>query len=1129
MEKSFYKIEHINKMDPFLMTITSGDNHWMYLSSTGCLTAGRKKAKYSLFPYVTDDLLHRNKNFTGPITIIQIKYNNDLILWKPFDNDSKSYNTEQNIYKNNLGDTIKFEEINHSLGLKFTYQWQSSEKYGFIKKTSLINTSKKNYDIKLIDGLRNIMPANIGLKTQQEMSNLANAYKVSEYLSGPNCALFYLNALLMDHPEPGESLNTNIIWSLYKGKTKISLDEKDILQFTNNKTFNAKHIVKGKPGCYLMNIEENLKSDDYIQWYTIADVHKTQKDLTNLFLDLKNTSTIESKLINSVNSNHLHLEKFIGCSDGFQRTNNRVNDLHHTANTIFNQLRGGGFFNNYDLQIFDFLKFLKNRNKSIFKKYNKSINKLAPTINIKSLIEFGDNTNDPSLRRLCREYLPLTMGRRHGDPSRPWNHFEIQTKDKNGDNLFYYEGNWRDIFQNWEALGLSYPLTLESMVTKFLNATSVDGYNPYRITSDGIDWEISEPDDPWSFIGYWNDHQIIYLLKLLEHLNNFDSSRIESLINESIFSYANIPYKIKEFEKITSNPKNTIDFDFINQKDIQNLVKEIGTDGKLILDKNNTVYHANLIEKVLVLTLAKICNLIPSGGIWLNTQRPEWNDANNALVGYGTSMVTTYYLKRFINFFESILDKIKPKDIRITNEVAKWTKTVDHYLDEFQDKTINDNNRFEFVEKLGNLFANYRNSVYNNGFSGQQKLTITVIRELFNKINHILDKTIELNKSQNGFFHSYNTLNIDLKNKSIDLENLDLMLEGQVAALSSGQIEIDDSIVLLESLFKSKLYRKDINSFILYPIKETLPFLEKNIIPNDDIDKSKLLRNMLEQSDRSIIDSDANGDIRFNPEFKNSFDLSNKLKNLETKNKYGDLITKEHDEIMNIYEGVFNHRNYTGRSGTMFSYEGIGSIYWHMVSKLLLAAQENFFHAESLGEQKSKLKKLGHLYYEIRNGLSSAKTPQEYGAFPFDPYSHSPSHSGAQQPGMTGQVKEEILTRFGELGCFVDNACILFNTTLLRFDEFLTENQEFFYYNSKNIKNTILLKKGQLAYTFCQVPIIYTIASKDFKIKVLLNKSETQSIDGKRINSKLSKSIFNRNGIVKQINISIAKEYLFND
>ena len=41
---------------------------------------------------------------------------------------------------------------------------------------------------------------------------------------------------------------------------------------------------------------------------------------------------------------------------------------------------------------------------------------------------------------------------------------------------------------------------------------------------------------------------------------------------------------------------------------------------------------------------------------------------------------------------------------------------------------------------------------------------------------------------------------------------------------------------------------------------------------------------------------------------------------------------------------------------------------------------------------------------------------REYGAFPTDPYSHTPAHAGAQQPGMTGQVKEELLTRPARVG-----------------------------------------------------------------------------------------------------------------
>ena len=64
------------------------------------------------------------------------------------------------------------------------------------------------------------------------------------------------------------------------------------------------------------------------------------------------------------------------------------------------------------------------------------------------------------------------------------------------------------------------------------------------------------------------------------------------------------------------------------------------------------------MEKLLVTLLAKFSNYVPEGGIWMNTQRPEWNDANNALVGYGLSMVTLYYLHRFQTYMGQIVNDI---------------------------------------------------------------------------------------------------------------------------------------------------------------------------------------------------------------------------------------------------------------------------------------------------------------------------------------------------------------------------------------------------------------------------------------------------------------------------------------
>ncbi len=201
-----------------------------------------------------------------------------------------------------------------------------------------------------------------------------------------------------------------------------------------------------------------------------------------------------------------------------------------------------------------------------------------------------------------------------------------------------------------------------------------------------------------------------------------------------------------------------------------------------------------------------------------------------------------------------------------------------------------------------------------------------------------------------------------------------------------------------------------------------------------------------------------------------------------------------------------------------------------MVSKLLLAIQENYFFAKNNSSfDKENIQDLGDYYYKVRKGLSAAKTAEEYGAFPFDPYSHSPSHSGAQQPGMTGQVKEEILTRFGELGCFIENGCIKFDASLLLFEEFLLQNKTFTYFDISKKRICLEILQNQLAYTFCQVPIIYTLSKNEKNITLILNDDAKVTITGDIIDKKMSQSIFNRQGRVIKIQYNINEKFLFNN
>ncbi|MFN5885095.1 MAG: hypothetical protein ACK445_07115, partial [Bacteroidota bacterium] len=146
-----------------------------------------------------------------------------------------------------------------------------------------------------------------------------------------------------------------------------------------------------------------------------------------------------------------------------------------------------------------------------------------------------------------------------------------------------YEGNWRDIFQNWEALATSFPAFSRGMIHKFLNATTFDGYNPYRLTKSGFDWETVEPDNPWSYIGYWGDHQIIYLLKLMELYEKYYPGQLSSQLDEEVFVYANVPYKIRSYEEILHNAKDTIAFDKELDAAIRKKRDDMGTDATLLV------------------------------------------------------------------------------------------------------------------------------------------------------------------------------------------------------------------------------------------------------------------------------------------------------------------------------------------------------------------------------------------------------------------------------------------------------------------------------------------------------------------------------------------------------------------
>jgi hypothetical protein len=1124
-DETFYKIENYDKMNPFLISIVSATDHWLYISSKGGLTAGRKNSDNSLFAYTNDDVLHDINEITGSKTIIRIVANGKLYLWEPFSEYySGIYSITRNLYKNISSTEIIFEEINHDLKLKFQYGWTCSEKYGFIKTSKIFNESSTKKEIEVLDGIQNILPSGVSHKLQSGFSTLIDGYKKNELISKYGLGVYSLSSIPSDRALPAESLKATTVWSAGIDVQKYLLSSKQISNFRKNISIEQKESTNGARGSFLMISSFKIKAKSSINWLIAAEINQDAGNIIGLINTIKKKNAYEL-VLNDIEESKQLLTKIVAQSDGMQLTGNKLNTARHFSNVLFNVMRGGIFDDSYNVEKEDFISFAKKANPFVFEAHKNFFKNLKDQLTVLELKSAVSSIGDPHFTKLAFEYLPLTFSRRHGDPSRPWNLFSIDIKDSNNYKVLNYQGNWRDIFQNWEALALSYPKFLESMIAKFLNCSTADGYNPYRIFRDGFDWEEQEPHNPWANIGYWGDHQIIYLLKLLELSKEFNPDSLELLLDAELFTFANVPYRIKDYQDILKDPRNTIEFDYKLDEQLKTDEKLYGSDVKLLKKKDYSLVQVSLMEKLLLALLVKMSNFIPGGGIWMNTQRPEWNDAKNALVGYGISMVTLFYIRRYVNFLKSLLSDTSMNKFNLSIEIAHFFSAIQNMILELtniSEGEISDRERKKIVDKLGFAGSEYRSKIYKQGFDGEkQEISASMIIELCDLCISVIDITIDENKRKDGLYHSYNILHIS--ENELKVTHLYEMLEGQVAALSSGYLSAQESIELINALKKSRLYRKDQNSYMLYPNKKLLLFIKKNNIAEDLVNQSKLLLSMLSAGNKEIIYKDVVGDVHFQSDITNSEELRKKLESLsdEQFKKYAE---EELSLVLNIYESTFCHNEFTGRANTFYKYEGLGSIYWHMVSKLLLAVQEVYFGGEKNSAKKKELNKIKDFYYEIKSGIGVGKQPDEYGAFPTDPYSHTPLFAGAQQPGMTGQVKEDIISRFRELGIQIKSGKIIINASLLKADEFTNKADTFVYYDLSGAERKIKCGKNSISFTYCQVPFTFILSDANRMI-VHSQNDELINIDGLELGESLSQSIFNREGKIKQVEIFLDKNF----
>jgi hypothetical protein len=1124
----FYRIACFDRMPPFFMSIVSASNHWMFISSLGGLTAGRQNADNALFPYYTEDRIHDDSGHTGSRTIIRVQSDDRRYLWEPLSpgcgGGSALYRLSRNLFKNVCGNKLVFEENNHDLGLSYRYTWTFSDRFGFVKHAEIRNLGDTTVQAEVLDGIENILPWGLSEAFQNTYSVLGDAYKQNEIDRRNGLATFALSSRPGDSPEPSEALRATVCWSSARAEAVRLLSSLQLNAFRRGEVLQPESRVCGRRGAYFVCDSYCLEPDEARDWLIVADLDYGLPDVARLEQTFREaamapSSDLKSQVLDDVDAGSRRLTAIVGSADGLQLTGDSLGSTHHFANVLFNVMRGGVFESGYAICVADLKRHVQGFSRSVYARCTPFLDSLGEEVALDQLCENTRSLDDPDLLRLVTEYLPISFSRRHGDPSRPWNKFSINVKHRDGSKILDYQGNWRDIFQNWEALSLSFPGFLDGMIARFLNCSTADGYNPYRVTREGYDWEAPDPDDPWAHFGYWGDHQLVYLLKLLEQSRRYFPMSLQQSLHARIFVYADVPYDIKPYADLLADPRASIVYNREREAGIRQRIETRGLDGLYQPDADGACVRVNLAEKLLVPLLAKVSNFVPGAGFWMNTQRPEWNDANNALAGYGASMVTLYYARRYIVFVRELLAGSETQAVRLSVEVADWLAGIAAALDAQRDlleqDSIDDRQRKTVLDALGGVAERYRRGLYAKGLgAGSRETPLSDVLDFLETALAWFDHSIGMNRRAEGLYHAYNVLVIGAE--SIGVERLQPMLEGQVAVLSAGTLSAAESCSVLQALRDSDMYRADQHSYMLYPDRTLPGFLKKNTIAPEDVNRSSLLQALLKDGNDALVELGVDGAVHFNGTFRNVRDVHATLETLAA-SAYRHLVDAEAGLVAELFESVFSHSTFTGRSGTFYGYEGLGSIYWHMVSKLLLATQENALAA--LGDD-SVFGDLAAAYYDVRAGIGFNKSPDVYGAFPTDPYSHTPGHAGARQPGMTGQVKEEIITRFAELGVVIEGGCLIFRPALLRRGEFLDAAATFEYFDVSAKPQRLVLEKDSLAFTYCQVPIRYRLGDTD-GVKLLYSDGREKTFACLALDLESSQAIFRRRGAIAAVSVTL--------
>jgi hypothetical protein len=128
---------------------------------------------------------------------------------------------------------------------------------------------------------------------------------------------------------------------------------------------------------------------------------------------------------------------------------------------------------------------------------------------------------------------------------------------------------------------------------------------------------------------------------------------------------------------------------------------------------------------------------------------------------------------------------------------------------------------------------------------------------------------------------------------------------------------------------------------------------------------------------------------------------------------------------------------------------------------------------------------------------------------------------------MTGQVKEEVLSRFGELGLVVGDGAVRFEPRLLRECEFGAKAQAFRFLDVEGRWQELQVPARGLAFTWCQVPIVNRLVDGGTPATTItLEDGSSRTLAALSLPADASAEIFRRSGRIRRLSLDLPRDLL---